>query len=197
MRKEKLEELERIMEQYKTIEIKNLHQEANGYIKIEEADYVLGNNKIISRDRYTKGGNDASCSIILPVLENGDVILVVQPRVHTKNTVTVEAPAGMMDKGEVAEEAAKRELEEETGCIAEQIIKIASGYGDPGSSSGITNLFIAKKAKVVKEQHLDEDEYLSLFTCTYEEALELIDMGYICDISTMFILEKAKEYMIK
>ena len=197
MRKEKLEELEKIMEQYKTIEIRDLHQEANGYIKIEQANYVLGNNKIISRDRYTKGGCDASCSIILPLLENGEIIFVVQPRVHTKNTVTVEAPAGMIDRKEDAEEAARRELEEETGCVAEKIIKIATGYGDPGSSSGLTNLFIAINAKVVKEQHLDQDEYVTIFTCTYEEALELIEMGYICDISTMYILEKAKEYMKK
>ena len=197
MRKEKLEELEKLMEKYKTKEIRNLHQEANGYIKIEEAEFLLGNDKIISRDRYTKGGCDASCSIILPVLESKELVFVVQPRVYTKNTVTVEAPAGMIDKGELAEEAAKRELEEETGCISEKIIKLAEGYGDPGSSSGITNLFIALNAKKVKEQHLDEDEYLSLFTCTYEEALELIEMGYIYDISTLFILEKAKKYLEK
>ena len=74
--------------------------------------------------------------------ENGDIVFVVQPRVHTRNTVTVEAPAGMIDEGEEALEAARRELEEETGCIAEKIIKVAEGYSDPGSSSGITNLYI-------------------------------------------------------
>ena len=197
MRKEKLEELESLMEKYKTIEVNNIHQESNGYIRIEQADYLLGNNKIISRDRYTKGGSDASCSIVLPILENGEIVLVVQPRVHTKNTVTVEAPAGMIDEGETAEEAAKRELEEETGCISKEIVNVGSGYGDPGSSSGITNLYIAIDSRQVKEQKLDADEYLSLFTCTYEEALELVEMEYICDISTMFILEKIKKYFEK
>lgn len=194
MRKEKLDELQELMKQYKIKEVKNIKQEENGFVRVIEADYLLENGKSINRGRITKGGGDGSCSIILPVLENGDLLFVVQPRVFTKNEVTVEGPAGMINKGETAEEAARRELEEETGCISENMIKVMSGYGDPGSFSGITNLFIALNSKKVKDLNLDEDEYLSIFTCTYEEALELVQMGYICDMNTQMLLNKVKEF---
>ena len=124
MRKEKLEELENIMKQYKVKQIRNEHQESNGFIKIIQADYDLGMGKTINRERITKGNENGSCSIILPVLENGELLFVVQPRVFTKNEVTVEAPAGMINHDELPEEAAKRELEEETGCISDNIVKV-------------------------------------------------------------------------
>ena len=194
MRKEKLEELKILMNLYKVKEIKNEHQEGDGFIKIIQADYVLNIGKTINRERITKGNENGSCSIILPVLENGDLVFVVQPRVFTENEATVEAPAGMIENNEEAEEAARRELEEETGCVSDNIVKVMSGYGDPGSFSGITNLFIAFNSKRVKELCLDEDEYLSTFTCTYEEALELVQMGYICDMNTRIIVNKLQEY---
>ena len=55
-------------------------------------------------------------------------------------------------------------------------------------------MYLAKKCKKVQEQHLDESEYIGIFKCTFEEALELIDLGYICDVITILILEKAKKY---
>lgn len=193
MRKEKLDEIEKLMKQYKTIEKSEECQVSEGFIKIHEAKYKLNNGETITRDTIRKGKINGNSAIILPILENKEILFVVQPRVFTKNTVTVEIPAGLVEIDEEPIIAAKRELEEETGCIAEEFITGIRGYGDTSLSSAITNFFIAKNVKKVKEQHLDKDEYISIFTCTYAEALELIDLGYICDLNTIFMLKLAKD----
>ena len=198
MRKEKIEELESLIDKYKTIEIINERNISSGFLKIIQADYRLKNGVTINRERYLKNNLDGSSVIVMPVNENNEVILVVQPRVNTKRTVTVELPAGLIDEGEIPIEAAKRELLEETGCISNNIISIYEGiYPDPSSSRATTNLYIAMEVKKVKEQSLDDDEFISLFTCTFDEAIELIHLGYIKDIMTILLLEKAKKYLMK
>ena len=47
----------------------------------------------------------------------------------------------------------------------------------------------------MKNQNLDKDEYIKYFECTYDEALELVDMEYINDAGSILLLEKSKVYM--
>lgn len=49
--------------------------------------------------------------------------------------------------------------------------------------------------KKIKEQHLDESEFIRYFECTFDEALELVDVGYIKGANSILTLEKAKTYM--
>lgn len=198
MRKEKLEELNKLIERYKTIKISNEKQVSEGFMKIIQADYTLNNGEIINRERYLKNNNDPNSCIILTETEDGEILLTVQPRVHCERTVGIECPAGLVEKGEDPLVAAKRELLEETGCEPqEMILLVKQCYQDIATSRGRTNMYIATKCKKVQEQHLDETEYIGLFKCTFEEALELVDLGYICDVITILILEKAKKYFQK
>jgi ADP-ribose pyrophosphatase len=59
--------------------------------------------------------------VILPILVSQDevkTILITQFRPPV-STYTVELPAGLIDENETAEEAAIRELKEETGYVAD------------------------------------------------------------------------------
>ena len=47
------------------------------------------------------------------------------------------------------------------------------------------------------EQKLDGDEFIKYYKCTYEEALELIELGYINDANAIIALERAKKYVKK
>ena len=47
------------------------------------------------------------------------------------------------------------------------------------------------------EKHLDPDEIIQNFECTFEEALELVNLGYIKDLSSKLALTLAKEYIKK
>lgn len=198
MRKEKIEELNRLIETYKTIQVSNEKQVSEGFMKIIQADYTLNNGKTINRERYLKNNNEPNSCIILTESEEGEIILTVQPRVHSKRTVGIECPAGLIEKGEEPIAAAKRELLEETGCEPEEMILLLEQcYQDISTSKGRTNMYLARNCKKVQEQQLDESEYIGLFKCTFEEAIELVDLGYICDIVTILILEKAKKYFQK
>src|SRR5687767_6090617 len=57
---------------------------------------------------------------VVPVLPNGDIVLVRQYR-YPVDEVTLELPAGKLDRGEQALECVERELAEETGYTAGKI----------------------------------------------------------------------------
>ena len=78
---------------------------------------------------------------VLPVDENGQLIFVRQYR-NAVDDMTLEVPAGCMDKGETPEQCIRRELKEETGFTAEQLMFVTktclaigtSGIGVDGRS---------------------------------------------------------------
>ena len=120
---------------------------------------------------------------------------MVQPRVFTKDTVAVELPAGYVDGLEDYEMAARRELLEETGYVAEEMIHLGSFYQDQGCSEAYNYAYLALDCEKVKEQKLDKDEFVRYFLCNYEEVLELVKMGYIKDIQSKYALELSKQYI--
>ncbi len=194
MRKEKLEELKKYIEELKTVKV--LENKTNkGFLNIERFNFTLNNNQTIRRDKILKNGADGSAAIIVPITTSGEIILSVEPRVFTKRTVGVDLPAGYIEQGEHPENAARRELLEETGYSASEIIKLGSFYQDQGCSAAYNHYFIAKDCIKVSDQNLDEGEFVKYFICTYEEALELIEMNYIEGLNSAYALEKAKEYV--
>jgi len=195
IRKEKLEELESYINELKTINFINNGYSSNGFLKIEKHTCLLNNGKTIIREKLIKNGKDGSASAILPVTEEGNVVLVVQPRVFSKLIVGIEFPAGYIEENEDPSVSANRELEEETGYKASEIILLAKYYQDEGCSSAFNYCYLALGCKKVSEQHLDKDEYIRYFECTFEEALELQELGYICGVNSVIALEKAKKYI--
>ncbi len=194
MRKEKLEELKKYIEELKTIQVSE-NRNASGFLNVERYNFTLNNGQTIKRDKILKNYEDGSAAIVLPVTSSGDIILSVEPRVFTKRTVGVDLPAGYIEVGEQPEIAARRELLEETGYSANEMIKLGSFYQDQGCSAALNHYFLAKDCEKVSDQKLDEGEFVKYFICTYEEALELVEMNYIEGLNSAYALEKAKEYI--
>lgn len=198
MRKEKIEELEKMIEQLKCLKKKKISEEGN-FIKSHVYECDLNNGQQIIREQLIKGKKDGSAVIIVPMLENGDVILTVEPRVFTKLTVGVGLPAGYIEEGETAKEAAKRELFEETGCksMTDEFISLGGFYQDVGVSGAYIETFLAKNIRKVDKQHLDQSEFVKYFECSYDEALELVDSGYINEAGPILTLLRTKKYIKK
>lgn len=196
MREEKIEELEKIINSLKTIKKEKLTKEPR-FIKSEVYRCHLNNDKTITREKILKNNKDGSAAIILPVTSDNNVVLTVEPRVFSKRTVGIGIPAGYIEDGEDSYVAALRELEEETGLVPNKLTKMGGFYQDMGCSSAYNETFLATGCKWLKNQNLDESEYIKYFECTYDEALELVDMNYIEGCNAVIALNKAKKYIKK
>ena len=100
MRKEKLEELHSYIEELKVKEMKEVEVNGKGFLSSKRYVCELANGKTIVRERIIKNGQDGSAAIIVPVTKEGNVLLVVQPRVFCASTIGVEFPAGYIEAGE-------------------------------------------------------------------------------------------------
>ena len=194
MRKEKLEELNEYVELLKT-KRKKLMEMTGDFIKVNKYLVELNNGKVITREKILKGNNDGNASIVLPVTVDGNVILVVQPRVFTRSGVGIELPAGYVDVGEEYEDAARRELFEETGYVPENIILLGQFYQDQGCSAAYIKSFLAEGCRKIGPQSLDSSEFIKYFECSIDELYELVELGMINDLQSQYTIEKAKQYI--
>ncbi len=130
---------------------------------------------------------------VLPIKDDGNVIFVNQFR-YAFNKVTLEAPAGKLDKGEIPLDAAKRELREETGLIANNIVYLGEMYTTPALIDEIIHLYLATDL-VSGEQDLDEDEFINVIEMPFVEAVGKVMNGEIKDSKTQTIILKAEKYL--
>lgn len=205
MRKEKLEELKEYINELKTIkkvkkELKvdynfNKKPKVDGFLQIERYDCYLNNGKIIPREKIMKAKKNGDAVITIPISKSEEIILVVQPRPNTKETVCVEFPAGYIDEGEDPMIAGNRELVEETGYVPEKMIFLDSYYQDQGCYGAYNYSYLALGCQKTKKQNLDPDEIIRYFECNFDEVEELIRMNYILDVNSKYTFEKAKQYL--
>lgn len=196
MRKEKLEELQGYIEKLK-VKKRELLEGYGKFLTSKRYMIELNNGEKFIREKLMKNGEEGNACIILPITTENNVILVVQPRVFTKDTVAVELPAGYVDGLEDYEVAARRELLEETGYVAQEMIHLGSFYQDQGCSGAYNKAYLATNCTKVGEQNLDRDEFIHYFECSYDEMLELVDRGMINDVQSQLVIERSKQYQRK
>lgn len=116
---------------------------------------------------------------VVPLLEGKDVLLVRQYRLPAAQTL-LEVPAGGVDAGESAEEAAQRELGEECGQEAARLERLGGFYMSPGFCSEFAHVFLATDLRPVRARP-DPDEEIALERLPLAEALRLVRQGEIRD----------------
>ncbi len=132
---------------------------------------------------------------VLPLTDDGDVIFVNQFR-YALNKVTLEVPAGKLEKGEDPKEAALRELSEETGLTAKNIVHIGDLYTTPALIDEVIHMYIATDL-TEGEQHPDEDEFVNTLKIPLSKAVDMVMNGEIKDSKTQTVILKAEKYFNK
>ncbi|MBI1746514.1 MAG: NUDIX hydrolase [Acidobacteria bacterium] len=95
---------------------------------------------------------------IIPITEDGHVVMIEQFR-HGVQAVTLEVPGGMIDADDASPvAAARRELLEETGYEAEELIPLGVAAPNPAIQNNRCHTFLARPARQVRRQDLDSAE---------------------------------------
>ena len=117
--------------------------------------------------------------IVIPeIAENGQepksFYMVKQWR-HGSKCLSVEFPGGVIDNGEEPEEAARRELLEETGCVAGKLTKLGQVNPNPALFSNKVHIYLAQQLECTNTQDLDKDEFVNVIKVPVEQIKK--DMG--------------------
>lgn len=138
----------------------------------------LPNGGTSSREYITHPG----AAVILPVFENGDVLLERQHRYPCRRDF-IEVPAGKLDPGESHETCAHRELIEETGYRAGEMTFLFEFYPAIGYCDEIMYFYLARDLEFVGHAR-DQDEFLDILRIPFTEAMDMIRRGEICETKT-------------
>jgi ADP-ribose pyrophosphatase len=122
---------------------------------------------------------------ILPVI-NDEFVLIRQYRPVLRSYV-IEIPAGTVKEGESDEEAGRRELLEETGLVADELIKIFEGYVSPGYSTEVAVVYLAPNPRWGKARP-EPHELIEIIKVPINEVPRLMQNGAIKDMRTTMAL---------
>jgi len=144
-------------------------------VSLREDTATLGDGRTVSREVV----EHAEVAAIVPIDANGSVILVRQYRLPAREAL-LEIPAGGADDGEAIEEAAQRELREETGYRAGRLERLCGFFVSPGYCTEFIHAFLATNL-IEDPIDGDPDEVIALERMTLDDAVRLIETGEIKD----------------
>ena len=128
---------------------------------------------------------------VLPLEADGTVTLVRQYR-YPLHELMLELPAGKLDHGaESLELAARRELSEETGLEAGEMIYLGKMHLSPGFCTEVLHMYLARDLKQA-ECHPDEDEFVEVVKMSFDELYERVMSGELTDAKTVAATLKTK-----
>jgi len=137
---------------------------------------------------------------IVPITGEGEVVLIRQFRPPI-NGYVIELPAGLCDIGESKEDAAKRELREETGYSAGEVHFLIEGPLSSGASSEMLHVFIATGLSYVGTGDRDETENIEVLKVPMDELGPFLDDlrndGNYIDLKVYGLVELAGNFLRK
>lgn len=127
-------------------------------------------------------------STVLPLTSDGYVYLTKEYK-YAIGSESTELISGAIDKDETALEAAQRELQEETGLIAEKWTDLA--VVDPFTTvvQSPNHIFLAENL-ITDKTNLDEGEVINLEKVPFKEALRMVMDGEITHGATCVVILK-------
>ncbi len=162
---------------------------SNGFFRLRRDECSLANAPGVRTDWFVLELPD--CVSVVPLTSDGRIILVEQYR-HGVGDWVLECPGGSIDASDPDPvSAARRELFEETGYVARDIVALGSSARDPGSQSTRVHTFIARDCCLGDDPSPEPFEALRLRIVTRDQLGELIGAGANFDAATLASLMRA------
>ena len=130
-----------------------------------------------------------SGGVCVAAVTNDNELYFVRQYRYPYKEVLLELPAGKLEKGEDPLEAGLRELREECGVVADEVISLGKIYPTVAYCSEKNYLFAAK-GLTKTNQDLDEGEFLSVEKIKVEDATKMVMDGEISDAKTVALVLK-------
>lgn len=151
--------------------------------KVTQKIYLRDDGTKIVRDIVDPG----EAAVILPITDDNEVVFITQYR-EAVNKISLELPAGMIDPGEKPIETARRELEEETGLICNNIEPLISLYPSTGYTSEKVHIFLARGFDDGKQRLDSTEEILSIKKIKIEDCVNKIKNGELENASQIIAI---------
>ncbi|MCA1900342.1 MAG: NUDIX hydrolase [Chloroflexi bacterium] len=113
---------------------------------------------------------------VMALTKNQEAVLVKQFR-HAAQAVVWEFPGGVVDDGENPLEGARRELAEETGYTAANLIEVGRFYPNPALQTNWMYAYLAFNAEKTDIQRLDEAEDIEVHLVPLDELIAMAKRG--------------------
>lgn len=166
---------------WKTLKSKVVYQ--NPWIKVREDQVIQPDNK---PGIYAVVEPREKSIAIVPY--DGEYVYLVGQFRYTHNEYCWEIPAGGAHEHESFDDAAKRELLEETGLVTGKLTKISLFYPSKGISNEVLHLFLAENLQQ-KKSHPDATEEITVRKIRLEEAIRMIETFEIKDVASIVALQ--------
>ncbi|WP_439881798.1 NUDIX hydrolase [Pontibacter sp. MBLB2868] len=129
-------------------------------------------NGIVLDDYYVSVRPDVV--LTFPLTEDNEVIFVRQYK-HAARGIFTELPGGVIDDHENdPKEAARREMLEETGYASDDMELVLEVIDNPTKDTNKIYFFIARNARKVADQDLDETENIEVLKVPLKEVENMI-----------------------
>jgi len=151
-------------------------------VEVERTTFPNGREHEITTVRH------APSVVLLPMTEQGDVILVRQFRASVGRELW-ELPAGGVEPGESAQDAAIRECEEEIRRVPAQAERLCAFYPAPGFCDELLIYFRLTGLRAPdpgSTRHPDADEDIEARAYAVDAAKAMVARGDIQDLKTAY-----------
>lgn len=160
-------------------------------IQLETHEVTLVDGKSAFREIIRHPGG-----VCILAKDPSDRILLVKQFRKPMEEAYLELPAGKLEQELTPLENAKKELEEETGYRAGNLVSLGAFATSPGYSDELIHLFVAEDL-YEGQKGGDDDEFIDLVRLTKEEFSEGIRNGQIKDLKTVACYTLGKEVLWK
>ena len=127
------------------------------------------------------------CVGVLPFLDDDHVMMVRQYRYVFGENHRWEMPTGGVKTGETPLIAARRELQEEVGQDAEELLHVSTYYTSKSIMHEIAHLYIGRKLSALSMPP-DETEFLEVAAFPFDEVLQMVTSSEIRDSMTVIAM---------